>query len=138
MFGMTVPQIAIMDGAILSAWGLIAYSIQSADPPSITAMIPAFFGFPMLALGLLSVRNPANKHHYMHASMVFALLMAMGGARIATTIDGMSWLGIVSHLLLLLVGVSFMVVGIMSFRSARIERESLVIEGRQSLESPAG
>ncbi|MEC7406827.1 MAG: hypothetical protein VX461_03705 [Candidatus Thermoplasmatota archaeon] len=128
MFGMTVPQIAIMDGAILSAWGLIAYSIQSADPPSITAMIPAFFGFPMLALGLFSVRNPANKHHYMHASMVFALLMALGGARIATTIDGMSWLGIVSHLLLLLVGVSFMVVGIMSFRSARIERESSVIE----------
>ena len=128
MFGMTVPQIAITDGAILSAWGLIAYSIQSADPPSITAMIPAFFGFPMLALGLLSVKNPANKHHYMHASMVFALLMALGGARIATTIDGMSWLGIVSHLLLLLVGVSFMVVGIMSFRSARIERESSVIE----------
>jgi len=127
MFGMTVSQIAIMDGAILSAWGLIAYSIQSADPPSITAMIPAFFGFPMLALGLLSVRNPSNKHHYMHASMVFALLMALGGARIATTIDGMSWLGIVSHLLLLLVGVSFMVVGIMSFRSARIERESSVI-----------
>ena len=127
MFGMTVSQIAIMDGAILSAWGLIAYSIQSADPPSITAMIPAFFGFPMLALGLLSVRNPSNKHHYMHASMVFALLMALGGARIATTIDGMSWLGIVSHLLLLLVGVSFMVVGIMSFRSARLERESSVI-----------
>ena len=127
MFGMTVPQIAIMDGAILSAWGLIAYSIQSADPPSITAMIPAFFGFPMLALGLLSVRNPSNKHHYMHASMVFGLLMALGGARIATTFDGMSWLGIVSHLLLLLVGISFMVVGIMSFRSARLERESSVI-----------
>ena len=79
MFGMTVPQIAIMDGAILSAWGVVAYSIQSADPPSITAMIPAFFGLPMLFLGFLSVRNPANRHHYMHASMVFALLMAWGG-----------------------------------------------------------
>lgn len=127
MFGMTVPQIAIMDGAILSVWGVIAYSIQSADPPSITAMIPAFFGLPMLVLGFLSVRNPANKHHYMHASMVFGLLMALGGARIVTTFDGMSWLGIVSHLLLLLVGISFMVVGIMSFRSARLERESSVI-----------
>ena len=123
MFGMTVPQIAIMDGAILSLWGLIAYSIQSADPPSITAMIPAFFGLPMIVLGFLSLKNPVNRHHYMHASMVFGLLMALGGARIATTFDGMSWLGIVSHLLLLLVGVSFMVVGIMSFRSARLEKE---------------
>ena len=124
---MTVSQIAIMDGAILSLWGLIAYSIQSADPPSITAMIPAFFGLPMIVLGFLSLKNPVNRHHYMHASMVFGLLMALGGARIATTFDGMSWLGIVSHLLLLLVGVSFMVVGIMSFRSARLERESSVI-----------
>ena len=128
MFGMTVPQIAIIDGAILSAWGVVAYSIQSADPPSITAMIPAFFGFPMLALGLLSVRNPANKHHYMHASMVFALLMALGGARIATTFGGMSWLGIVSHLLLLVAGISFIIVGVMSFRSARLQRESSVSE----------
>ena len=127
MFGMTVPQIAIMDGVILSVWGVIAYSIQSADPPSITAMIPAFFGLPMLVLGFLSLKNPANRHHYMHASMVFGLLMALGGARIATTFDGMSWLGIVSHLLLLLVGISFMIVGIMSFRSARLERESSVI-----------
>ena len=116
-----------MDGVILSVWGVIAYSIQSADPPSITAMIPAFFGLPMLVLGFLSVKNPANRHHYMHASMVFGLLMALGGVRIATTFDGMSWLGIVSHLLLLLVGISFMVVGIMSFRSARLERESSVI-----------
>ena len=128
MFGMTVSQIAIMDGAILSAWGVVAYSIQSADPPSITAMIPAFFGLPMLFLGFLSVRNPANRHHYMHASMVFALLMALGGARIATTFDDMSWLGIVSHLLLLVAGISFIIVGVMSFRSARIERESSVIE----------
>ena len=128
MFGMTVSQIAIIDGAILSAWGLIAYSIQSADPPSITAMIPAFFGLPMLVFGFLSMMNPANRHHYMHACMVLGLLMALGGARIATTFDGMSWLGIVSHLLLLLAGITFMVVGIMSFRSARLEREASVME----------
>ena len=125
---MTVPKIAILDGAILSSWGVIAYSIQSADPPSITAMIPAFFGLPMLVLGFLSVSNPANRHHYMHASMVFGLLMALGGARIATTFGETSRLGIVSHLLLLVVGISFMVVGIMSFRSARLERESTVME----------
>ena len=65
MFGMTVPQIAIIDGVILSVWGVIAYSIQSADPPSITAMIPAFFGLPMIVLGFLSLKNPVNRHHYL-------------------------------------------------------------------------
>jgi hypothetical protein len=122
VFGMSVPRIAILNGVVLSAWGVIAYFIQSSDPPSITALIPAFMGLPMLLLGLLSERNPTNRHHYMHACMVVALIMALGGARVVA--GGMSWLAIVSHLLLLQVGVSFTIVGIMSFRHARLQRES--------------
>ena len=122
VFGISVPRIAILNGVVLSAWGVIAYFIQSSDPPSITALIPAFMGLPMLLLGLLSERNPTNRNHYMHACMVVALIMALGGARVVA--GGMSWLAIVSHLLLLQVGVSFTIVGIMSFRHARLQRES--------------
>ena len=122
VLGMSVSRIAILNGVVLSAWGVIAYFIQSSDPPSITALIPAFMGLPMLLLGFLSERNPANRHHYMHACMVVALIMALGGARVV--LGGMSWLAIVSHLLLLQVGVSFTIVGIMSFRHARLQRES--------------
>ena len=122
VLGMRVPRIAILNGVVLSAWGVIAYFIQSSDPPSITALIPAFMGLPMLLLGFLSERNPANRHHYMHACMVVALVMALGGARVV--LGGMSWLAIVSHLLLLQVGLSFTIVGIMSFRHARLQRES--------------
>ena len=128
MFGMTVPQMAILNGAILSAWGMIAYFIQSADPPSFTALIPTFFGLPMLLLGVASKSNPANRHHYMHASMVLALVMALGGARVIVDFSGMSLLAIVSHLLLLQVGISFMIVGMRSFKHARLERESSVVE----------
>ena len=92
MLGMSVPRIAILNGFVLTAWGVIAYFVQSADPPSITALIPAFMGMPMLVLGLLSERNPPNRHHYMHACMVMALVMAIGGARVATGFAEMSWL----------------------------------------------
>ena len=122
VLGMSVSRIAILNGVVLSAWGVIAYFIQSSDPPSITALIPAFMGLPMLLLGFLSERNPANRHHYMHACMVVALVMALGGARVV--LGGMSWLAIISHLLLLQVGLSFTIVGIMSFRHARLRRES--------------
>ena len=122
VLGMSVSRIAILNGVVLSAWGVIAYFIQSSDPPSITALIPAFMGLPMLLLGFLSERNPANRHHYMHACMVVALVMALGGARVV--LGGMSWLAIVTHLLLLQVGLSFTIVGIMSFRHARLQRES--------------
>ena len=122
-FGMTVPRIAILNGAVLTLWGLISYFMQSADPPSITALIPAFMGFPMLALGVLSERNDKNRHHYMHTSMVLALIMTVGGARIVTGYSDMSTLAIISHLLLLQVGISFIIVGVKSFRHARLQRE---------------
>ena len=120
---MTIPRIAILNGAILTAWGVISYFMQSADPPSITALIPAFMGFPMLTLGMLSEKNAKNRHHYMHASMALALVMTIGGARIVTGYSDMSTLAIISHLLLLQVGISFIVVGVKSFRHARLQRE---------------
>ena len=122
-FGMTIPRIAILNGAILTAWGAISYFMQSADPPSITALIPAFMGFPMLTLGMLSEKNAKNRHHYMHASMALALVMTIGGARIVTGYSDMSTLAIISHLLLLQVGISFLIVGVKSFRHARLQRE---------------
>ena len=128
MLGMSVPRIAILNGVVLSAWGVIAYFVQSSDPPSPTALIPAFMGMPMLLLGFLSESNPANRHHYMHVCMVLALIMALGGARLVTGFGGMSGLAIVSHLLLLQVGISFTIVGVKSFSHARIQRESSVVE----------
>ena len=122
--GMTVPRIAVLNGIVLCSWGVIAYFIQASDPPSVTALIPAVFGFPMLLMGALSQWNDANRHHCMHASMVIALVMTLGGARVVLNFSGMSDLGIVSHVLLLLVGISFTIVGIMSFRHARLQRES--------------
>ena len=128
VLGISVPRIAILNGLVLSGWGVIAYFVQSADPRSITALIPAFMGIPMLVLGLLSESNPPNRHHFMHACMVVALLMAIGGARVVTGFGEMSWLAIISHLLLLLVGVSFIIIGVRSFKHARLLRESSVVE----------
>ncbi len=129
MFGMTVPRIAILNGILLSAYGVFSYFAQSAEPPSVTALIPAFLGFPMFLLGFLSEKNVANRHHYMHSSMVLALVMALlGSINLILNFSGMSILVIVSHLLLIQVGVSFTIVGIMSFRNARLNRESPVVQ----------
>ena len=126
--GMTVPKIAIVNGVMLCVWGVLAYFFQTSDPPSVTALFPAILGLPMLLMGVFSKWNEANRHHYMHASMIIALFMALGGARIVLYFSTMSILAIVSHLLLLQVGISFTIVGIMSFRHARLVRESSVVE----------
>ena len=121
--GLTIPNLAMLSGSILILWGFFSYF--ASDSGSITALIPSFFGVPLLILGFLSIRNESNKHHYMHASMIVALVSVLGGFRIFQ-IEDASNLTLASHLILLVVGIIFMVGGILSFRHARKLRESLV------------
>ena len=120
--GLTIPNLAMLLGSILILWGFFSYI--ASDSGSITALIPSIFGVPLLILGFLSIRNESNKHHYMHASMIVALISVLGGFRIFQ-IEDASNLTLASHLILLVVGIIFMVGGILSFRHARKLRESL-------------
>ena len=129
VLGWTVSKIGTLFGVLLTIIGIISYFIQSADPPSITALIPTVFGVPMVTLGILAVQNHQNRHHYMHASMVLALLMFLGGARVVFSFTTMSTLAIFSHLALFSVGISFTIIGILSFRHARMQREAGELEG---------
>ena len=103
--------------------GIISYLIS--DTGSLTALIPSFFGIPLLIMGFLSNRNEANKHHYMHAAMVFALVSVLGGMRIFSIWSDASNLTLLSHGILIIVGTIFMVAGILSFRHTRKSREAL-------------
>ena len=120
--GLTIPNLAMLSGSILILWGVISFI--ASDSGSMTALIPSIFGVPLPILGILSIRNESNKHHYMHASMIVALISVLGGFRIFQ-IEDASNLTLASHLILLVVGIIFMVGGILSFRHARKLRESL-------------
>jgi len=75
-------------------------------------------------MGTLSDYSPKNRHHFMHASMVVALLMAFaGGSRLAISFSDMSGLVLISHILLTTLGIAFLFAGIRSFRHARLSRE---------------
>jgi uncharacterized membrane protein HdeD (DUF308 family) len=120
--GQTIPNLAIISGSILILWGIFSYF--ASDSASFTALIPSVFGAPLLILGVLSIKDSSNKHHYMHASMIFALFSLLGGLRMFQLEDP-SNLTLASHLILLIVGLIFMIGGILSFRYARKLRESL-------------
>ncbi len=120
--GQTIPNLAIISGLILIIWAVFSYFASGSS--SFTALIPSFFGMPLLILGILSNRDESKRHHYMHASMIFALFSAFGGLRLFQLEDP-SNLALASHIILLIVGVIFMVGGILSFRHARKLRESL-------------
>ena len=120
---MSIPNFAMVCGGVLILSGIISYLIS--DTGSLTALIPSFFGIPLLIMGFLSNRNEANKHHYMHAAMVFALVSVLGGMRIFSIWSDASDLTLLSHVILIIVGIIFMVAGILSFRHIRKSREAL-------------
>ena len=81
--GQTIPNLAIISGLILIIWAVFSYFASGSS--SFTALIPSFFGMPLFILGVLSNRDESKRHHYMHASMIFALFSAFGGLRLFST-----------------------------------------------------
>ncbi|MEQ9460311.1 MAG: hypothetical protein RIG82_05115 [Phycisphaeraceae bacterium] len=70
------PEVAHDDaGDVASAAGA---ETGERKKPSITALIPAFIGAPILLLGLASM-NEGWRRHALHGAMIFALLGTLGG-----------------------------------------------------------
>jgi len=70
-----MSKLSITYGVIFILMGLISYVGISSE--SITALIPAFFGVPMLILGWLGLNEKYLKHT-MHGAAVLMLLGFIG------------------------------------------------------------
>lgn len=64
-------------GALLIGLGLFAYFTQTSEKPSPTALIPAFFGLPILILGLLALKDNLRKLA-MHLAVMVGLFGLVG------------------------------------------------------------
>ena len=70
-----MAKVSIVFGLILIILGLVSYFGISSE--SITALIPAFLGVPILFLGFFSINEKYLKHS-MHAAAVL-MLLGFGG-----------------------------------------------------------
>jgi uncharacterized membrane protein len=73
-----MARTAMIFGVLLILLGLLAYLGTGRD--SATALIPAFFGLPLLLLGWLG-RAGSRRKHALHAAAVLAALGLAGSAR---------------------------------------------------------
>ena len=118
---MSVPKISKIAGGILTGWGVVAYLLTMT---SITAMIPAFMGAPILLMGFLAETNPEKRKLFMHISVTFGLLAALGGLRILTMLSGPYDLAFASHAVLLLVGGVYTFICVKSFIHVRKQQDA--------------
>jgi lysylphosphatidylglycerol synthetase-like protein (DUF2156 family) len=73
-----MPQTAVVFGALLCLVGVGFYVGTGAA--SVTALIPAFLGLPLVAAGLLA-RREGLRRHAMHAAALVGTLGVLGSIR---------------------------------------------------------
>ena len=116
---MSMPKLTLMVGVLLVVQGVGFYFGTSSK--SITALIPAFVGLPMLVLGILALKESARKHamHLAAALAMLGFLAAVG--RMASAGLSLSPAG-ASVLILALVTGFFLLLCVKSFIDARRRR----------------
>jgi hypothetical protein len=78
--GTPVAPITILVGLLLIALGTASY--VGTGSTHVTALIPAFFGLALAALGALAYKESIRKH-VMHAAVLIGLIGFLGGAGMA-------------------------------------------------------
>lgn len=89
-----MPQITIVFGALLCLVGVGFYFGTGAT--SVTALIPAFIGLPVLLAGALALKE-AWRRHAMHAAVLLGTLGLLGSLRGAIQLPALLGGGVVAR-----------------------------------------
>ncbi|HEX2897329.1 MAG TPA: hypothetical protein VHP63_04685 [candidate division Zixibacteria bacterium] len=122
-------QKAIMAYAIsLILLGVIGYYVTGMV--SVTALIPTFFGLPIMVLAI-AAKNPARRKHVMHIAVVLGLIGFIGGARglggFFTLIGGGEVArpgAVISQTIMAVLSLIFVLLCVKSFINARKNRQA--------------
>ncbi|MBG68734.1 MAG: hypothetical protein CMN06_01185 [Roseibacillus sp.] len=109
---------------ILGLVGYLGWEAIGASKQSVTALIPAFIGLPMLLGGLVALKSTMAG---MHIAVLFSALGALAGlGRVIPTVieGGFSGPGSVLIAIMTAICLFFTVMAIRSFRAARRNREA--------------
>ena len=119
--GLNMQSISILYGIFLILWGLVVNFVSSSS--SYTSLIPSIMGLPILIFSLLAVMFPSRIKIMMHIVVLFGLLVALGGMDVFRSLVSGNFLNSfwadLSKLMMLLTGVFFTYLCILSFRFAR-------------------
>jgi len=129
----SVVTVTRVVGVVLIAVGVVAYLVT--DRSSVTALLPAFLGAPILVAGIVAAREQLRAHA-IHAALVLALLGVLGTAMNLVELPALLSGGdverptaVVTSAITALIGVIYLVLGIRSFRAARMAREAAADAG---------
>jgi len=108
-------------GVLLVLLGVGGYVLSGTS--SVTALIPAFFGLPLLGLGLLA-RSESMRKHAMHGAATLALVGCAGAlfSLLRTTTGPRSPVAVFSQAAMVVLTAAFVALCVRSFKAARLAR----------------
>lgn len=117
-----MPLTSIASGTLLVLIGAVGYihGIMN-EKPSITALIPAFFGMVLFILGVIARGKESLRKHLMHAAVVIALLgFVLTAGRLVSKLGDLTMSpAVISQGAMALVCLVFVILAIRSFAAAR-------------------
>ena len=117
-----MPNITIICGSLLVIIGFLGYGYGLMNEnASLTALIPAAFGFVLEILGFVAKSSEALRKHLMHVAVVVALLgFIMTAGRLLMKISTFSLsAAAISQLAMAIVCLVFVILAVRSFTAAR-------------------
>tara|TARA_B100001094_G_scaffold332560_1_gene405176 strand:- start:892 stop:1344 length:453 start_codon:yes stop_codon:yes gene_type:complete len=125
--GQTIPRLTLLVGGALVVEGLGFY--LGTGMTSMTSLIPAFFGIPLIAMSVMATRQPERAHFWMHIAVVFGLLTFLGGLMgIRGLVTNDLSASTIAQLLMIVIGGVYTFACIRSFTHARKAREAAAAE----------
>jgi ascorbate-specific PTS system EIIC-type component UlaA len=123
-----MPSTTIVSGILLILIGIAGYIFSIFDGnTSLTALIPAAFGFLLVILGIIATSSEDLRKHLMHTAVIVGVIgFLIPTARLISQMNNLKIsLAVLSQALMALVCLFYVILSIQSFVNARRNRESI-------------
>ena len=121
VFSLSIELITLIYGLFMVIW---AFSISIiAESSSITSLVPAFIGFPLILIGFISMIKPTFRKALMHIAVLIGILAFLGGLDFFRGMFNNYYAGL-SKLMLLITGFVYVYFCVQSFLFVRRQKKS--------------
>ena len=120
VFSLSIEFLTTLYGLFMVIW---AFSISFiADSSSMTSMIPAFIGLPLVFIGIISTIKPTFRKALMHVAVLIGAIAFLGGLDFFRSMFSNFYAGL-SKLMLLITGFIYIYFCVQSFIFVRRQKK---------------
>ena len=121
VFSLSIELITLLYGLFMVIW---AFSISIiAESSSLTSLVPAFIGCPLIFIGFISMFKPTLRKALMHIAVLIGILAFLGGLDFFRGMFNNYYAGL-SKLMLLITGFVYVYFCVQSFLFVRRQKKS--------------